>query len=642
MNKKLLVSLSFGFIFCGFFFWTKKNPQIYFFEKIGSSIREKRVKLENSVKTKFYGIPEIPGRDIRQNVDLTSLSMKSKLGNNPRAQSSFPRNFGTRVPSPQERRRAFLEKKGMGPLKNIKNKDFANQKNGIREKSFSSSDKIIRNENSHESSPLTSPIEEARDPSPSSNSETQLDAGLPVYDETQNSANIPPSVSPTSPGLIGSDSGVDNENSFGINDEKQNKSEGSSSSGSTSDGGGGFFGEPSGFLAQTGGTITNTLNQEQKEINKSSGGTPPSVPQLPNTVPRSISLNSYSLGSSSFCLVVEESLFCRGSNAMGELGLPTDQLEKTPILTKLVDFEGFTKSVHLGENFTCTILLDGTVSCFGDNSMNKLSSDLTGTLLDSQGNLIENVSSLSLGLSSACSLSSSGEAHCWGLNDMGQLGIGETDENALGRMATKVNTTVLFKKIKIYDSHACGLSTDNHLYCWGDNSNGKLGINSLASNPNPTKVIEIGEVLDFALGVDHTCAIKKEGISGRIYCWGSNSFGQILSYDEKSSKKPIMISTKKFKKIASSERAICAIDDLDKGYCWGEVSFAGNGQISRELTKYPGMDSVSSIEGFHYGFCFRSKDSLFCIGKNNEKMFGQTITDFILLPEPVNYNGLNP
>jgi hypothetical protein len=666
MRKKLIISSIFIVAFAGIAF-AKKPEFLSFFSTLknkvvttitsSKSIAEKKDR-GNSFggrRRSPYDLPEIPGRDIRQRND--SLS---KDGNSdPKDRPFFRRNVGIRNLSPQERKKELLERKqsffsknngailGRNPIigkasthsGDILPSPKAQDQNNNNYSESNRDDSSSLAATSSSSNDLTQPVEASpnRD-EPLPNYLNEADPGLPVYDKNSQPSNQQQFGSfPQGQPAIDSESNENNDSIFGSNQES-----GSSSSGGGGGDGGGFFGGFSGFFNQT-EDKNETTDQNDNDTNTSvsSGGAPPVIPQLPNTNQRSLNLNSYSLGFSSFCLVVENSLFCRGSNQLGELGLLVDQTEFSS-LTKVSDFEGFTKSVSLGEYFTCVILLDKTGVCFGDDMMNKLSADSTGTLIDSQGNLLENLSSISLGTNSGCAITELGETYCWGLNDRGQLGLGSVDEDALGKMATKLNTNITFKKIRVYNDHACGLSNQDKLYCWGENKNGKLGINTLVSAPTPSPVVEIGDVLDFALGLDHTCAIKKEGNSGRIYCWGSNEFGQMLDYEEKGSKKPIMISTKRFKRLASSEQALCAVDEFEVGYCWGEVSFAGDGQISKSMNKYPMMDSVSSIEGFGFGFCFKSRDSLSCIGKNSNRMFGPTLVDFVLLPEKVNYNGLKP
>ncbi len=84
-----------------------------------------------------------------------------------------------------------------------------------------------------------------------------------------------------------------------------------------------------------------------------------------------------------------------------------------------------------------------------------------------------------------CGLTMSGEAYCWGTNDMGQLGIGARTgpENCLTTPSTplcstrplRVLTDLRFSSISAGERQICGLSTQGIVYCWGSNSNGELG-----------------------------------------------------------------------------------------------------------------------------------------------------------------------
>jgi alpha-tubulin suppressor-like RCC1 family protein len=396
---------------------------------------------------------------------------------------------------------------------------------------------------------------------------------------------------------------------------------------------GGFF--------SFGGTNTQATNQNKEQTSlgntQNTGQTSPSVPSLPPTNQRVVKISSLSIGYSHFCIISSGSLYCAGTNSSGEIGLP-GSISSSSRLTKVSDLDGIV-SISNGDQFSCALFDDFTASCFGDNTLNKLSSDEFGNLVDSFGSVIENIAQISAGKDSACLVTNTGDLYCWGKNNAGQLG---KPENTEPNSAKKVVTTEKFKRVIVSSEHACAITFNNRLYCWGSNQFGKLGINLSGDRSEPTLVSELEEVLDFALGQNHTCAISKEGASGRLYCWGSNDLGQLLSLEEKTFRKPVLLSTDKFTSIVSTERAICAKGLDNSGSCWGEISFSGDGVYTSELTKYPGMESISELFGSANGVCFTSKSNdLFCLGNNESKQYEQSLSSFITIPKKIAISGLN-
>jgi cysteine-rich repeat protein len=90
------------------------------------------------------------------------------------------------------------------------------------------------------------------------------------------------------------------------------------------------------------------------------------------------------------------------------------------------------------------------------------------------------------------------------------------------------------KKIRMGGAHVCALLTDNRLKCWGGNDDGELGLGD--TNDRGDEPSEMGDYLpavDIGAGAMVT-AIDAAGASscvllngGRMKCWGLNSYGQL-------------------------------------------------------------------------------------------------------------------
>lgn len=75
--------------------------------------------------------------------------------------------------------------------------------------------------------------------------------------------------------------------------------------------------------------------------------------------------------------------------------------------------------------------------------------------------------------------------------------------------------------------------------CWGLNINGQIGVGTTTNVLTPTKISQLGAVSLVSAGSYHTCVItmmeatfdaredENGRVDGNVYCFGSNSFGQL-------------------------------------------------------------------------------------------------------------------
>jgi alpha-tubulin suppressor-like RCC1 family protein len=130
-----------------------------------------------------------------------------------------------------------------------------------------------------------------------------------------------------------------------------------------------------------------------------------------------------------------------------------------------------------------------------------------------------------------CVVLGDGGAHCWGRNDQGQLGNDRQDEQSSTPQEV-LGTVHALGEIAAGGHHTCAITADGaDLYCWGDNEYGQC-----ATTPDePEDDIDqaaraivvsttVGTTLEqVTTGRNHTCVRSR----GRVWCWGSNSQGQL-------------------------------------------------------------------------------------------------------------------
>ena len=126
--------------------------------------------------------------------------------------------------------------------------------------------------------------------------------------------------------------------------------------------------------------------------------------------------------------------------------------------------------------------------------------------------------------------------------------------------------------------HSCAVTVDGVGFCWGDNSQGALGDNSLTNRPTPTAVAGGQTFSRIAAGRLYSCALTNAGVA---YCWGGNTNGALGNGTTALDSVPHPVSGGMvFQAIStgtgSGGRQTCAINSTGTGFCWGAD---GSGQL---------------------------------------------------------------
>jgi alpha-tubulin suppressor-like RCC1 family protein len=148
------------------------------------------------------------------------------------------------------------------------------------------------------------------------------------------------------------------------------------------------------------------------------------------------------------------------------------------------------------------------------------------------------VKQLSTGHFHTCALLETGTVRCWGYNASGQLGYGNgihigDNETPASAGDVDVGETVLqVVASKTEDnrwgySHTCALLSSGGVKCWGLNNHGQLGYGNTTNLSRPSaSTVDLGGASAYALsgGSSHTCALLN---TGKARCWGYNTNGQL-------------------------------------------------------------------------------------------------------------------
>lgn len=181
-------------------------------------------------------------------------------------------------------------------------------------------------------------------------------------------------------------------------------------------------------------------------------------------------------------------------------------------------------------------------------------------------------------------------------------------------------------------SHACGIKTDNTLWCWGANRSGQLGDNTTTMKLVHTQVSGGGSWKFVATGTSHTCGIKADNT---LWCWGSNGVswgarGQLGNNDGSGTVQtaPVAVSGGgTWKYVAAGRSHSCGIKTDDTLWCWGDDGSGqqGNGAGGNVLvpTQVSGGGSWKQVTaGIEHTCGIMSDDTMRCWGNNGQGRLG--------------------
>ena len=212
----------------------------------------------------------------------------------------------------------------------------------------------------------------------------------------------------------------------------------------------------------------------------------------------------------SVALKSDGSVWSWGHNNYGQLGDGSNTDSKLPVQARY--FAGARK-IAIGNSNVYALKADGSVWSWGYNFSNQ--AEPVGQLLGVTG-----IKEIGVGYNHVLILKDDNTVWSYGDDGSGQLG--DSSANSSGDALRQVLSGVAAISAKNYQSFA--LKQDGTLWSWGSNANGKLGDGSNGNRFVPVQVAGLANVVDFAVGSDHTLALKSDGT---IWSWGYNGDGRL-------------------------------------------------------------------------------------------------------------------
>ena len=263
----------------------------------------------------------------------------------------------------------------------------------------------------------------------------------------------------------------------------------------------------------------------------------------------------------SYCaLLTNGRVYCWGFNDLGQLGDGKTRNSSRPVAVTGVGGRGVLSgvasvvndAVGYGSEY-CAVLRAGGVDCWGANQDGQLGNGTTknsDTPVAVKGvsgaRLLTGVKQVLAQIYGFCAALSSGRAVCWGLNENGQLGDNSvTGPDICGAIDTPCSTTPVVvastsgtgalgqvASLSGQGETMCALLTTSRVDCWGYGPAGQLGDGQLSGNPFPAAVKGIGGTdsltgVTSLTGKDSGSSICATLASGRVVCWGDDTFGEL-------------------------------------------------------------------------------------------------------------------
>jgi alpha-tubulin suppressor-like RCC1 family protein len=327
-----------------------------------------------------------------------------------------------------------------------------------------------------------------------------------------------------------------------------------------------------------GGTAVCWGSNKNAQLGRGAAGASEALPQ---PVAGTARFTRLSAGANHTCgLTAEGGVECWGYNAFGQAGVKTAEVVTRPTaIATALKFTG----IAAGFTHTCAIAEGGSAYCWGDSRTGQGGAGVSGgsTAVPSQVRVPQGTEFRMIGAGGgfSCGLTADEHVYCWGSNERGTLGLTVNQACASGRAQVPCSTTPILvspdlraRYLAVGQTHSCAVTTAGATVCWG----GTYG----------ATVATVAEGHSFALltvGSGHTCGLEE----GAIFCWGSNVSGKLGNGSTERSDTPVpVVGQLSFGSVRAGFQHTCAITTSQSIVCWGDNldGQLGNGTKTESAT----------------------------------------------------------
>lgn len=173
--------------------------------------------------------------------------------------------------------------------------------------------------------------------------------------------------------------------------------------------------------------------------------------------------------------------------------------------------------------------------------------------------------------------------------------------------------------------HACALRRSGRIECWGSNTFGQLGDGTREQRRKPVPVSGIEDAVDVAAGAELTCAVHR---GGGVSCWGRNWRGEIPG-EAAVALEPVAIDgVEGAASVTVGHGHVCARRADGDVLCWGsnehgQLLTAADAGGPGEPARIRRLEGVSELRAGEWHTCARLDDGeVRCWGDNHSHQLG--------------------
>ena len=291
-------------------------------------------------------------------------------------------------------------------------------------------------------------------------------------------------------------------------------------------------------------------------------------------------------------------------------------------------------TIAVGAWHTCVMYTDQSIRCTGLNNQGEIGNNSYISVSEPALAIgTVNPATLLIGNEHTCTFVGDGRMQCWGTNYTGQLGDGTMGGFAM--VPQFVHNIAGALKGVTGGFHTCAILPDHTVQCWGRNQDGQLGNgDSTTDVPLPGPVLGLGPVADLVGGGYHNCALMADH---SVQCWGRNARGQVGDGTDNSPiTQPHVVAGLTAATLSLGGYHSCALLPDATVQCWGQSDYGqigSPGPFSKVPVTVSGLSGVLAVNsGFRHSCATLADGTVRCWGQNDWGQLGDGTTTLSATP----------
>lgn len=231
-----------------------------------------------------------------------------------------------------------------------------------------------------------------------------------------------------------------------------------------------------------------------------------------------------------------------GEYALGPLGPPPQVPATVPTTTTTLPLptpEGAlvgVKQIAAGMNYTCAVSEPSQVWCWGRNNEGQVGNGQTSQESVPIATRIAGLqaTSVTTGPYMACAIRTGvRDVVCWGdigLNSIFNLFDGSDASADNTGTPTLVPGLTNVVSVAVGAFEACAVRSNGSVWCWGLDIAGFAETGEIVRNVVPTRIASLPPATTITAGIAHFCVLANQPdieLQGVLWCWGDNNYGQL-------------------------------------------------------------------------------------------------------------------